>query len=107
MSDDRKRLVRPPSGGDPAGRRTTSARLKTAKERSASSQAWLERQLSDPFVVAARARKCSSRSGSTDSTPHGSDSTWRPGRTRFVSHGLSHDTPKAVALLPKQRPGGL
>jgi 23S rRNA (uridine2552-2'-O)-methyltransferase len=61
MSDDRKRLVRPPSGGDPTGRRTASARLKTAKERSASSQAWLERQLSDPFVVAARAHGYRSR----------------------------------------------
>jgi hypothetical protein len=36
-------------------------------------------------------RKCSWRSTSTDSTPHSSQATEGPGRTRFVSHGLSHD----------------
>lgn len=50
----RKRMVRPPTGGDPAGR-ATPARLKTAKSRTPSSQAWLERQINDPFAAEARA----------------------------------------------------
>jgi 23S rRNA (uridine2552-2'-O)-methyltransferase len=50
----RKRMVRPPIGGDPAGR-ATPARLKTAKSRTPSSQAWLERQINDPFASEARA----------------------------------------------------
>jgi hypothetical protein len=36
-------------------------------------------------------RKSSQRSISTDSTPHSPQRTQGPGRTRFVSHGLSHD----------------
>jgi 23S rRNA (uridine2552-2'-O)-methyltransferase len=47
-------MVRPPTGGDPAGR-ATPARLKTAKSRTPSSQAWLERQINDPFAAEARA----------------------------------------------------
>ena len=54
----RKRMVRPPSGG---GSRTPAQRLKTAKMRTASSQAWLERQLNDPFVAEAKARGYRSR----------------------------------------------
>ncbi|HEX4741679.1 MAG TPA: RlmE family RNA methyltransferase [Caulobacteraceae bacterium] len=50
----RKRMVRPPTGGDPAGR-ATPARLKTARSRTPSSQAWLERQINDPFAAEARA----------------------------------------------------
>lgn len=47
-------MVRPPSGGAESGRQAQK-RLKTAKSRTASSQAWLERQLNDPFVAEARA----------------------------------------------------
>lgn len=47
-------MVRPPTGGDPGGR-ATPARLKTAKSRTPSSQAWLERQINDPFAAEARA----------------------------------------------------
>jgi 23S rRNA (uridine2552-2'-O)-methyltransferase len=49
MTDEppRKRMVRPPTGGDGGGR-ATPARLKTAKFRTPSSQAWLERQINDP-----------------------------------------------------------
>jgi 23S rRNA (uridine2552-2'-O)-methyltransferase len=54
----RKRMVRPPTGG--AGR-PAAQRLKDARSRSASSQAWLERQLNDPFVAEARARGYRSR----------------------------------------------
>ena len=56
----RKRMVRPPTGGSDAGR-AGPKRLKTAKERTPSSQAWLERQINDPFVVEAKARGYRSR----------------------------------------------
>jgi 23S rRNA (uridine2552-2'-O)-methyltransferase len=56
----RKRMVRPPSGGSEAGR-APPARLKTAKMRTPSSQAWLERQINDPFAAAARAHGYRSR----------------------------------------------
>lgn len=60
MSDDppprpRKGMVRPPTGGGDAGR-MKSTRVKTAKRRTASSNAWLERQLNDPFVVEAKVK---------------------------------------------------
>ena len=56
----KKRMVRPPTrGGD--NERVTSVRLKTAKLRTPSSQAWLERQLNDPFVAEARAKGYRSR----------------------------------------------
>lgn len=56
MSDDppRKRMVRPPTGGTEGGR-GKPARLKTAKQRTPSQQAWLERQINDPFSAQARA----------------------------------------------------
>jgi 23S rRNA (uridine2552-2'-O)-methyltransferase len=62
MSDDppKKRLVRAPSRGGDAGR-MAAVRLKTAKSRTPSSQAWLERQLNDPFVVRAKAEGYRSR----------------------------------------------
>jgi 23S rRNA (uridine2552-2'-O)-methyltransferase len=50
----RKRMVRPPSGGQEGGR-GKPARLKTAKQRTSSQQAWLERQVNDPFAAKARA----------------------------------------------------
>jgi 23S rRNA (uridine2552-2'-O)-methyltransferase len=53
-------MVRPPTGGTDAGR-TGPKRLKTAKERTPSSQAWLERQINDPFVVEAKAKGYRSR----------------------------------------------
>ncbi|MDX9999330.1 MAG: RlmE family RNA methyltransferase [Phenylobacterium sp.] len=56
----RKRMVRPPTrGGDEA--RATPARLKSAKQRTPSSQAWLERQINDPFAAKARAKGYRSR----------------------------------------------
>jgi len=54
-------MVRPPSGGTDAGR-PTPKRLSRAKERTVSSQAWLERQINDPFVSAAKAGGYRSRS---------------------------------------------
>ncbi|MBW8814269.1 MAG: RlmE family RNA methyltransferase [Caulobacterales bacterium] len=50
----RKRMVKPPTGGIEGGR-GKPARLKTAKERTPSQQAWLERQINDPFAAKARA----------------------------------------------------
>ena len=63
MSDEpppKKRMVRPPTRGGDAGR-TAAVRLKTAKSRTLSSQAWLERQLNDPFVAKAKAEGMRSR----------------------------------------------
>jgi 23S rRNA (uridine2552-2'-O)-methyltransferase len=56
----RKRMVHLPTGGTAAGR-AGPKRLKTAKERTPSSQAWLERQINDPFVTAAKAKGYRSR----------------------------------------------
>lgn len=50
----RKRMVKPPTGGTDEGR-PKPARLKTAKMRTPSQQAWLERQINDPFAAKARA----------------------------------------------------
>ncbi len=64
MSDEeppRKRMVRPPTGGQEGGRGGISKRLKSAKQRTASSQAWLERQIADPFSAQARAQGWRSR----------------------------------------------
>lgn len=62
MNDEppKKRLVRAPTRGAEVGR-TAAVRLKTAKSRTPSSQAWLERQLNDPFVVEAKAKGFRSR----------------------------------------------
>jgi 23S rRNA (uridine2552-2'-O)-methyltransferase len=61
MTDDgKRRLVRPPSGGTDEGR-GMGARLKTADQRSLSSQQWLNRQLADPFVKQAKAKGYRSR----------------------------------------------
>jgi len=54
----RKRMVRPPGGGAPRGK---AQRLATAKSHTASSQAWLTRQLNDPFVAEAKVRGYRSR----------------------------------------------
>ncbi|HEX6860157.1 MAG TPA: RlmE family RNA methyltransferase [Caulobacteraceae bacterium] len=53
-------MVRPPTGGNEGGR-SRPARLKTATGRTASSQAWLERQINDPFSARARAMGYRSR----------------------------------------------
>ncbi|MHB8529262.1 MAG: RlmE family RNA methyltransferase [Caulobacteraceae bacterium] len=53
-------MVRRPVGGANSGR-ALAERLKTAKTRTASSQAWLERQINDPFAAEARAKGYRSR----------------------------------------------
>jgi 23S rRNA (uridine2552-2'-O)-methyltransferase len=62
VSEDppKKRLVRAPTRGADA-ERAAAVRLKTAKSRTPSSQAWLERQLNDPFVAQAKAEGYRSR----------------------------------------------
>lgn len=56
----RKRMVKAPTGGIEGGR-GKPARLKTAKQRTPSQQAWLERQVNDPFSARARAMGYRSR----------------------------------------------
>ena len=56
----RKRMVRIPTRGDDNAR-ATPARLKTARGRTPSQQAWLERQINDPFAAEARAKGYRSR----------------------------------------------
>jgi 23S rRNA (uridine2552-2'-O)-methyltransferase len=53
-------MVKAPTRGDAAGR-NIGARLKTAEARTMSSQLWLNRQINDPFVKAARAKGYRSR----------------------------------------------
>jgi 23S rRNA (uridine2552-2'-O)-methyltransferase len=53
-------MVRPPTGGSEEGR-GKPARLKTAKQRTPSQQAWLERQINDPYAAKARAHGYRSR----------------------------------------------
>lgn len=64
MSDEappeRRRMVRPPSGGTAAGR-SLGQKLKTADKRSLSSQQWIKRQLADPYAERARAEGWRSR----------------------------------------------
>lgn len=60
MSEDgpekpRKRLVRLPTRGGDSGR-GEAVKVKTSKRRSTSSNAWLARQLNDPFVALARSK---------------------------------------------------
>ena len=50
------------SGGIAGGRRLAKQRLRSTKPRTQSSRAWLERQLNDPYVAAARREGYRSRS---------------------------------------------
>lgn len=65
MTDDekpseRRRMVRPPSGGTAAGR-GMGEKIKTADKKSMSSQQWIKRQLADPWSEKARAEGWRSR----------------------------------------------
>lgn len=66
MSNDtpeepRRRMVKPPEGGNLSGRAKGHTAVKTAKQRTQSSAKWLERQLNDPFVQKAKAEGWRSR----------------------------------------------
>ncbi len=54
-------MVKPPTSGKATGRGIGHTKLKTAKDRTMSSQKWLERQLNDPYVVQAKAEGWRSR----------------------------------------------
>jgi 23S rRNA (uridine2552-2'-O)-methyltransferase len=54
-------MVKPPSSGNASGRGIGHTKLKTAKDRTTSSQKWLERQLNDPYVAQAKAEGWRSR----------------------------------------------
>jgi 23S rRNA (uridine2552-2'-O)-methyltransferase len=65
MSDEapkpeRRRMVKPPSGGTAAGR-SMGTKMKTADTKSMSSQQWIKRQLSDKWSEKARAEGWRSR----------------------------------------------
>lgn len=90
MADDpppRKGMVRPPTRGDAAGR-APPARLKTAKWRTPSQQAWLERQINDPFAAEARAKGYRSRAAFKISEIDDKLKLFRPGR-RVIDLGCA------------------
>ncbi len=62
MTDEepRRRMVRPPTSGDPAGRKQ-GVKMKTAADKTMSSQQWIKRQLADPWSERARAEGWRSR----------------------------------------------
>ncbi len=59
--EPRKRMVKPPAGGAASGRGVGHQRVKTASDRTMSSQLWLQRQLNDPYVAQAKAEGWRSR----------------------------------------------
>ncbi len=59
--EKRRRMIKPPTGGNLSGRAKGHTAVKTAKQRTQSSAKWLERQLNDPFVVRAKAEGWRSR----------------------------------------------
>jgi 23S rRNA (uridine2552-2'-O)-methyltransferase len=83
----RKRMVKPPTGGSDEGR-SKPARLKTAKMRTPSQQAWLERQINDPFAAKARALGYRSRAAFKISEIDDRFHLFKPG-ARVVDLGLA------------------
>ncbi|ESQ78822.1 RlmE family RNA methyltransferase [Asticcacaulis sp. YBE204] len=59
--EPRRKMVKPPTGGNLSGRAKGHTAVKTAKQRTQSSAKWLERQLNDPFVQRAKAEGWRSR----------------------------------------------
>ncbi|WP_374274809.1 RlmE family RNA methyltransferase [Brevundimonas sp.] len=57
---ERRRMVRPPTGGTAAGR-GMGQKIRTAEKKSLSSQEWIKRQLADPWSERARAEGWRSR----------------------------------------------
>jgi len=89
MTDEppRKRMVKRPTGGQEGGR-GKPARLKTAKQRTPSQQAWLERQVNDPFSAKARAMGYRSRAAFKITEIDDKFRFFRPG-ARVVDLGLA------------------
>src|SRR5262245_13073652 len=75
-------------GAGQGGRRQAKVRLKTAKQRSASSQRWLKRQLNDPYVAAARREGYRSRAAFKLAEIDGRHRLFRPGK-RVVDLGAA------------------
>ncbi|RAK61316.1 rRNA methyltransferase [Phenylobacterium hankyongense] len=98
MTDEppRKRMVKPPTGGTEAGR-PKPARLKTAWKRTPSQQAWLERQINDPFAAQARAHGYRSRAAYKLTEIDDRFHLLRPG-ARVVDLGLAPGGWTQVAL---------
>lgn len=92
----RKRMVKPPTGGQEGGR-GKPARLKTAKQRTPSQQAWLERQVNDPFAARARAHGYRSRAAYKLTEIDDRFHLLRPG-ARVVDLGLAPGGWTQVAL---------
>ncbi len=76
------------SAGGPGGRRQLKVRLKTAKQRPASSQRWLERQLNDPYVAAAKREGWRSRAAFKLSEVDDKHGLLKPGK-RVVDLGAA------------------
>lgn len=83
----RKRMVKLPTGGQEGGR-GKPARLKTAKQRTPSQQAWLERQVNDPFSAKARALGYRSRAAFKMTEIDDRFHLFRPG-ARVIDLGLA------------------
>lgn len=80
-------MVKPPTGGTEGGR-GKPARLKTAKQRTPAQQAWLERQINDPFAAKARALGYRSRAAFKISEIDERFHLFKPG-VRVVDLGLA------------------
>ena len=59
--EPRRKMVKPPTGGNLSGRHKGHTAVKTARFRTQSSAKWLERQLNDPYVQKAKAEGWRSR----------------------------------------------
>jgi 23S rRNA (uridine2552-2'-O)-methyltransferase len=59
--EPRRKMVKPPTGGNLSGRHKGHTAVKTARFRTQSSAKWLERQLNDPYVQQAKAEGWRSR----------------------------------------------
>lgn len=99
MTDDtpRKRMVKPPTGGLEGGR-GKPARLKTAKQRTPSQQAWLNRQVNDPFSAKARAMGYRSRAAFKITEIDDKHRFFKPG-ARVVDLGLAPGGWTQIAIL--------
>lgn len=99
MTDEppRKRMVKPPTGGQEGGR-GKPARLKTAKQRTPSQQAWLNRQVNDPFSAKARAMGYRSRAAFKITEIDDKHRFFKPG-ARVVDLGLAPGGWTQIAIL--------
>lgn len=88
-----------------SGHRQARVRLKTAKQRSASSQRWLERQLNDPYVTAAKREGFRSRAAFKLAELDGKLRFLKPGR-RVLDLGAAPGGWTQVAVDRVRAAGG-